>query len=477
VAPESMVEANSGLQFTSSDIDLSGRVSTGLPKIPVPVFKVPRTLSENYDLDPLNTVGTIAPNLKLPYVQQYQISIQHEFKHTIFEVRYVGNHGVHGYRAFDYNQVVIRPNGFLDDFKRAQSNGFLALQQSGVFNPQFNANIPGSQRLTVFPRLTQGGLLTNNTIRNLIETGQVGSLGYVYQVNGLNGGVDFFENANVLGADILNNYTNSTYNSLQVEVRRRSRAGLDYRANYTFSKVLSDAGGVSQSRLEHFLDLANPKLERSRAWFDLTHMIKGTVVYDFPAGKGHFLHSRKLDRIIGGWSIGNILTWTSGPPFSILSGWGTLNRSSGTRSVNNTAVTLLSKSQLDDIVKFQMTGDGPIMVATSAVNPANGTGVADPGAAPFKGQAFFNPTAGNVGTLQRRMFNGPWAFNLDSSLQKRVQITERHSLELRMEGFNVLNHATFFVGAGQSINATNFGVIQSMYYAPRRMQFAAYYRF
>jgi len=75
------------------------------------------------------------------------------------------------------------------------------------------------------------------------------------------------------------------------------------------------------------------------------------------------------------------------------------------------------------------------------------------------------------------MFSGPWAFNLDSSLQKRIAITERHALELRMEGFNVLNHATFFVGAGQSINATNFGVIQSMYYAPRRMQFAAYYRF
>ena len=476
VAPENMTEANSGLQFTSSDSGLDGRISAGLPKIPVPEFKVPRTLSENYDLDPFNTVGTIQPNLRLPYVQQYQIGIQHEFKHTIFELRYVGNHGVQGYRAFDYNQVVIKPNGFLDDFKRAQNNGFLALQQSGTFNPAFNANIPGSQRLTVFPRLVQGGLLTNNTVRTLIETGQVGSLAAIYQENGLNGGVDFFANPNVLGADILTNFSNATYNSLQFQVRRRARAGLDFQANYTFSKVLSDAGGVSQSRLEHFLDLENPKIERSRAYFDLTHMIKGTVVYDLPMGTGHWIHSRMLDRVIGGWSLGTVLSWTSGPPFSILSGYGTLNRGDGTRSVNNTAVTLLNGSQLDDIVKFQMTGNGPIIVSTSAVNPANGTGISDPGAAPFKGQVFFNPNAGEIGSLQRRMFSGPWFFNVDASLQKRIPITERHSIELRMEGTNVLNHPSFFAG-NENINSTKFGVIGSTVSTPRLMQFAVYYRF
>ena len=115
-------------------------------------------MADNYDQNPFNTVGLVNPNLRTPYVQQYQISIQREIKHNIVDVRYVGNHQVGGFRAFDYNQVQIKPNGFLDDFKRAQSNGFLALQQSGTFNPAFNANIPGSQRLTVFPRLVQGGL-------------------------------------------------------------------------------------------------------------------------------------------------------------------------------------------------------------------------------------------------------------------------------------------------------------------------------
>jgi Carboxypeptidase regulatory-like domain len=478
VAPENMVEANSGLQFTAADEGLSDRISTGLPKIPVPTFKVPITVAENYDLNPFNTIGFVNPGLRTPYVQQYQFGIQHEIKGNIVEVRYVGNHQVGGFRAFDYNQVQIKPNGFLDDFKRAQANGFLALQQTGTFNPAFNQNIPGSQRLTVFPRLVQGGLLTNATVRTLIETGQTGSLAALYQENALNGGVDFFAQPFALGTDYLTNYTSASYNSLQVQVRRRARAGLDFQANYTFSKVLSDSAGVSQSRIEHFLDLEQPKIERSRAAFDLTHALKGTVTYDLPVGKGHALHARYswLDRVIGGWSFGSILTWQSGAPISVLSGWGTLNRGDGTRSVGNTANVLVNADALNDVVKFQMTGNGPMIISPSAINPANGSGVADPGSQPFKGQVFFNPPAGTVGTLQKRMFNGPSSFNVDASLLKIVHITERQALELRMEGNNVINHPTFFAGS-QNINSLQFGVIGTTFTFQRRMQFGAKYTF
>jgi hypothetical protein len=478
VAPENMVEANSGLTGTSSDTGLTNRLSTGLPKIPVPTFKVPLTQAENYDLDPFATIGLVNPNLRTPYVQQYQIGIQHEFKHNLIDVRYVGNHQVGGFRAFDYNQVQIKQNGFLDDFKRAQANGFLALRQSGTFNPAFNANIPGSQRLTVFPRIVNGGFLTDPTVRLLLETGQVGSLAALYQENALNGGVDFFAQPFALGSDLLTNYTSASYNSLQIQVRRRARAGLDFQANYTFSKVLSDSAGVSQSRVEHFLDIEQPNIERSRAAFDLTHALKGTVTYDMPVGKGHMLHTRWswLDRIFGGWSVGSILTWQSGAPISIISGWGTLNRADGTRSIGNTANTLLSADQLNDVVKFQMTGDGPRIISPSAVNPINKSGVADPGAAPFNGQVFFNPGPGTIGTLQKRMFNGPASFNIDGSLIKKVQITERQAVELRMEGNNVINHPTFFAGS-QNINALNFGVIGSTFTLQRRMQFGLKYTF
>ena len=193
--------------------------------------------------------------------------------------------------------------------------------------------------------------------------------------------------------------------------------------------MLSDADGDMQNRLQHFLDLANPKIERSRANFDLTHMIKTDGYYELPFGKGHRLSYRPLDRVIGGWILGSTLVWQSGAPFSILSGRGTLNRES--RSYYNTADTSLTKGQLDNVVKFQMTGNGPMMIAQSAINAADGTGVNTDGEAAFNGQVFFNPGAGTLGVLQRRMFDGPWTFNTDMRLKKAIPITETKKLELR----------------------------------------------
>jgi len=50
------------------------------------------------------------------------------------------------------------------------------------------------------------------------------------------------------------------------------------------------------------------------------------------------------------------------------------------------------------------------------------------------------------GALQRRRFSGPWNFNLDLAVQKITRIAERHSLEFRMESFNLTNRPTFYVG-------------------------------
>jgi hypothetical protein len=475
LAPESLLELNNGLQSVSSDIGHSNRVSTGLPAIPVPAFQVPTTVAANYANNPFNTVGMIDPTLRPPHVQQYSIGIQHEIRGTILEARYVGNHVVGAYRAFDFNQVVINQNGFLADFLRAQKNGFLSQAANGVFNPAYNATIAGSQPLQLFGKLAKGALTDPNALFYL-QTGEVGELATYYQTNAYNptNAIQFFQNPNALGTDLLTNYSSSSYNSLQLELRHRTKSGFSFEANYTFSKVLSDADGDSQSRLQHFLDINKPGIERSRANFDLTHMIKADGYYKLPFGKGHRLSYRPLNRVIDGWTVGSIMVWQSGAPFSITSGRGTLNREA--RSYYNDANTLLTGSQLGSIVKFQMTGNGPMMIAPSAINTADGTGVNTDGEAFFPGQVFFNPTAGTIGGLQRRMFDGPWTFNLDASLNKTVEINEQKSIELRMDAINCLNHATFWSG-DQNINSTTFGVVSSMFYNPRVVQFGLHFRF
>jgi hypothetical protein len=474
-AAQNMLEANPGLTGTSALNGLTGRVTTSLPKIPVPQYQVPITASENYNIDPFNTVGLIDPALRTPYVQQYSLGIEHELAHTLFKVRYVGNHGVGEYRSFDFNQVNINASGFLSDFQRAENNGFLALQALGIFLPSYNSAIPGSQPLTVFPKLPNSGFLTNATVQQMIQTGAVGDLATLYQTNGLNGPINFFANPYALGTDMLTTYSSSSYNSLQLQATHHLRSGLDFQANYTFSKVLSDGDGDSQSRIQHFLDFNNKGIERSRANFDLTHMIKATAIYDLPVGENHFLNYKRLQKVIGGWSISPFMTWQSGSPFSILSGLGTLNRSSGTRSYYNTANAIVGGAQLDGVVKFQMTPSGPYIINPSAINPNDGTGINGFGNAPFAGEIFFNPSAGTVGSLQRRVFSGPWNFFLDGALQKSVTVREGQTVEIRIQGANILNHPTFYPG-DQNINSPTFGLIGSAY-GPRIMQFGLRYKF
>ncbi len=471
------LETNSGLQFTSSASGLT-TFANSPGAVAVPTYKVPRTNVDNYALNSGNALGYTNPNLRTPYVQQYSLSVQHDFKGNIIEARYVGNHGTKLLRGIDYNQVLINETGLLPDFLRAQKNGFLSLASTGRFVAAYNPAIPGSQQLALFPTLPNGGYLTNSSVLTYLQQGQVGTLGQFYQQNGINGNVNFFSNPNALGANYITNAADSTYNALQLEIRRRTRSGLTLQANYTYSKVLSNSLGDTQTNFEPLLDNNNPAAERAPAPFDLRHVFKTNFVYDLPFGPGHRFNPRGLGRIIGGWSFGSILTWESGTPFSVLAGArGTLNR--GARSTWNTPNPLINGGALTDLVGFRMTGTGPYWIAGSAIGP-DGRGTAPDGSAPFSGQAFANPGAGTIGSLQRRFFYGPNEFDQDFSVMKEIRITERHRASLRMDATNMWNHPTFYVpdNAGvANINSTTFGKITSTFYGRRLVQFSLNYSF
>ena len=124
-----------------------------------------------------------------------------------------------------------------------------------------------------------------------------------------------------------------------------------------------------------------------------------------------------------------------------------------------------------------MTGNGPYIVPTSVIGP-DGRAVAPGGSAPFQGQIFTNPTAGNIGELQRRQFTGPNVFLMDAALFKETHINERFLVELRMEALNVFNHPAFAVFSNNlAINSPQFGQIANTLGAPRQMQFLVRVKF
>jgi hypothetical protein len=133
-------------------------------------------------------------------------------------------------------------------------------------------------------------------------------------------------------------------------------------------------------------------------------------------------------------------------------------------------------SQLRDVLSFRMSGNGPYMAAASILG-SDGRAVAADGAAAFAGQAFFMPAAGTIGTLGRRVFDGPWDTTFDFSLLKRTRITERNTIDLRMDVSNLFNHAAFLI-ADQTVTSSTFGKITSVFgNGSRVFQFSMKYQF
>lgn len=483
VLNNSSVGGNAGLQSTATITTLTGTVSGGgIITVPTPAFKVPRTLLDQLTLSQTPTLFTTEFNLKTPYAEQWNFGVEREiFKDTALSVGYVGNRGVQLTRGLDTNQVIIFQNGFLQDFLRAQGNCSAqgaTLSGSGTpldrcTNANFNAAIPGSVPLTVFPRLGSGGLLTNATILNLIKQGQVGELAATYVganrntfmkldqpcVTGATGLLcpSFFlpANGNAFVTDYIGSSGWSNYHGLQAEIRKRLTNGWYYQVNYTWSKAFTNAE-QAQAEFSPYLDLGlGDSQEKKRNNQDVQHVIKGNAVYELPFGPGkRFWSDGGLKgKVLGGWQISTIAQVRTGRPISFISGRGTLNRSA--RSGNNTPNTTLTLAQLQSHVGLFA---DPKTGLPLLVDP---TLIATDGRA---SSAFFtHPAPGTIGSLSLTPVDGPGYWNVDTALIKRTRFKERLGLELRLEAFNVFNHTNFSVPNSLNIDDTNFGKINSTF--------------
>src|SRR5437762_5001259 len=108
---------NPGLiQTAANNTPVGILTASGVP-LTTPTFTIPITDRQNILVNSNNGVWAVDPNLKIPYVQQWNIGYEREiFPNTALEIRYAGNHGVKIWRANDFNEVNIFENGFLQEF-------------------------------------------------------------------------------------------------------------------------------------------------------------------------------------------------------------------------------------------------------------------------------------------------------------------------------------------------------------------------
>jgi len=211
----------------------------------------------------------------------------------------------------------------------------------------------------------------------------------------------------------------SLYNGLTLDLRRSFANGLQLRGNYTWSKNLDDGSAwntsVSGNTPAFVSNPFNPRSDWGPAATDVRHLASISGTYDLPFGRGALTTTNAFtNRAISGWTVSSIMAVQSGFPFTPQLGYNPTG-SGDTRNPVRPDINPNFKGNL-----YPGT-------ATQYFNPA----------------AFLTPASGAIGNLGRDTLTGPGLFNLDLSLLKSTQITERVRAQFRAEFFNVLNHTNF----------------------------------
>jgi hypothetical protein len=101
----------------------------------------------------------------------------------------------------------------------------------------------------------------------------------------------------------------SSYNALQITLNKRFSRGIDWLANYAFSKSLGNIDSDFQTWGQNGgqpLDRCNLKLEKSVTSWDQTHVVKIGSNYELPFGRGRMIGSGMaplVNAVAGGWNL------------------------------------------------------------------------------------------------------------------------------------------------------------------------------
>jgi len=256
---------------------------------------------------------------------------------------------------------------------------------------------------------------------------------------------------------------NSKYNGLQASLRRRRSKGLEFLASYTFSKAMQDntgfysAGwGATSNYNAHgpgdsHQNNREPEKEYGPSFFDTKHNFVLSGNYELPFGKGRSIGSDwsgVQQSLLGGWNLSAIFTARSGFPVTVTDGW-------NNRSLQPT----FAFARPDRIGDGQLDGDW------RAGEPL------------LDIRAFRESAPGKFGDAGVGILRGKGYYMLDMGLDKNFSLGGARALTLRLEAFNVLNHANPGMPNRDFSDKANFGKVTYVANAPRVLEFALKFAF
>jgi Carboxypeptidase regulatory-like domain/TonB-dependent Receptor Plug Domain len=359
------------------------RVVTLTPTPVVDVYPNKIQGSATATFNPLAAWTNSDENTQNPSSRYWSLSIQRELSDFVVEVGYVGSRSYHGINQIDHNPArVVTP------------------EQAALVASTRNQNaIPSVQARRLNPQFGQRVRIPSDTGPNGVDTEARGK-----------------------------------YDGVFVSINKRLSHGLQFNANYTYSKNTSNndaslgEGGTdgSSQRPQDYFDY---DVEWSRGVFDRPHRLSVNYTYELPRPK-----SGVLKYVLGGWQMSGVTQYQSGRPFTIFTGVdsnGDGNTGSDRPNINPSGTFTWDK----DHKHFTNNGFYTVPLGTNNLPLANSLGN---GNAPRNGER----TASY--------------WNTDLSVLKRFG-TGRRQLHIRADLFNAFNQDNY----GSGITTTNLGNIMT----------------
>jgi hypothetical protein len=391
-----------------------------------PVYTIPSGKITNLPL-PINPAaptpgnallvpGGVQPDMYTPTVETYSLRIERELSpNTSLSVGYVGSHGYHELIGVDANApapVVCPAAPCPAAFPNTSAWGALA-----------GTAVPAGT-FFIAPGTTKPNIKIANTWTWFSE-----------------------------GA--------SSYNSLQVDLKRRVSKGFSLRGVYTWSRALDDGDSLNATAAANAPGLAsnpyNIRADWGLATFDVRNIAVVTASYELPFGRGRrFLGGEGgvLGHAVSGWTLHSIVTVQSGFPFTPQLGYNPSNDGD-------------TRNPVRAFLNPAFTGSVVLGNPNQWFNPA--AFIAQPN------------NSGFFGNVARDAYIGPGLATWDFSALKETHISETLKLQFRAELFNLLNRANFntpnlithvlLPGSASSVQSPAAGLITGTSTSSRQVQF------
>jgi hypothetical protein len=394
-------------------------LAVGIPN-PTP----PNTSTGFASLPVSGSTNTVPKNFRRGYIESWNLFVQHDLGgQFVMNVGYVGTHQVRQPAGYTLNAAPL-------------PSGSTLCMANGLYNP--------STGLTGTCNFAANELINTNAGCN-------STTGYTcYNTGGITMNQPLFS---------------ATYNALQTQLTRNAGRLAQFGLIYTWSHAFDydDNGAGTGSNGTAFSYPVYFKMNRATASYDRTNNLQFWTIYHLPFGAGQtFVNHGIAAAVFGGFQFNGQISHISGGPFSV-----SPSSSTGFNSPGNTlyAQLVAPYRQLGGHSRTAgspVTGGMPWFDPTSFANPVEPQ-YTNPGAA-----GYVACTAGVVcnavpvfANTHRNEFRGPGVSQVNASIFRSFKTYKESQLQVRIEAFNLLNHALLYSNPNTTVGGGTFGYITS----------------